>query len=170
MTDRIDRTEVPDAVVTGVTRLYARQSRLIDEGDAQGWAATFTADGVFASPSYPEPVVGTAALVGFAEDFRTAGERTRTRLRHVITNVDVLPGAAGEPGAEPGPAPDRVVAHAYLQIVETPAGEGSRLVRLTTITDDLVRDDTAALGWRVARRRVRRDDTTEQPNQQGASA
>ncbi|XBB70186.1 nuclear transport factor 2 family protein [Nocardioides sp. WV_118_6] len=163
MTDRIDRTEVPDAVVTGVTRLYARQSRLIDEGDAQGWAATFTADGVFDSPSYPQPVVGTAALLGFAEDFRTVVERTRTRLRHVVTNVDVRPGPdAGDP--------DRVVAHAYLQIVETPAGEGSRLVRLTTITDDLVRDDTAALGWRVARRRVRRDDTTEQPNQQGASA
>jgi len=161
-----ERTEVPDAVAIAVTRLYARQSRLIDEGDAEGWAATFTADGVFASPSYPEPVAGTAALVGFAADFRASGERTRTRLRHVVTNVDVLPapGAAGDP--------DRVVAHAYLQIVATPAGEESRLVRLTTITDDLVREG-AGRGWRVARRRVRRDDQnvpTEHPHQQGASS
>lgn len=154
--------EVSDAVASQVHRLYARQSRLIDEGDAQGWAATFTADGVFASPSYPEPVVGTAALVGFAADFRATGERTRTRLRHVITNVDVLPDPAGDP--------DRVRGLAYLQIVATPAGEESRLIRLTTITDDLVRDAAAPHGWRVARRRVRRDDTTEQPNQQGAPA
>ncbi|WP_418063762.1 nuclear transport factor 2 family protein [Pimelobacter simplex] len=159
--------EVPAAVVIAATRLYARQSRLIDEGDAPGWAATFTADGVFDSPSYPEPAVGTAALVRFAEDFRASCARTATRLRHVVTTVDVLPvpAAAGDPA--------RVVAHAYLQIVATPAGEESRLVRLTTLTDELVRDDAAPHGWRVARRRVRRDDQnhlTENPTQQGASA
>ncbi|WP_408896380.1 nuclear transport factor 2 family protein [Nocardioides sp. R1-1] len=165
-------TEVSDEVVVSVTRLYARQSRLIDEGDAPGWAATFADDGVFDSPSYPAPAVGTAALTAFAADFHAGCVAGRTRLRHVVTNVDVLP----------GPDPDRVRARAYLQIVATPEGEASRLVRLTTLADDLVRTDGA---WRVAHRRVRRDDTQppdhpdhpdhpeqpEQPaDQQGASA
>ena len=65
--------------------------------------------------------------------------------RHVVTNVDVLPGAGD----------DEVLAHAYLQIVATPRGEQSRLVRLTPITDRLVRLHGR---WLVARRDVRRDD------------
>jgi len=151
--------EVRDEVVLAVSRLHARQSRLIDEGDAAGWAATFIPTGVFDSPSYAAPVAGTAALTAFARDFHDSCIRTRTRLRHVVTNVDVVPG--------PDPQdPDRVVAHAYLQIVATPEGEESRLVRLTTLTDDLVRE---AGRWRVARRRVRRDDTAR-PSQQGAPA
>jgi 3-phenylpropionate/cinnamic acid dioxygenase small subunit len=137
--------EVPAAVAEAITRLYARQSRLIDGGDAAGWAATFTSEGEFHSPSYPQPAVGTAELVAFATRFWETGQATGVVSRHVITNVDVLPGA-GE---------DEVVAHAYLQIVATPRGEDSRLVRLTTVTDRLVRQ---ADGWRVARRDVRRDD------------
>jgi 3-phenylpropionate/cinnamic acid dioxygenase small subunit len=139
------RTEVTDEVAVRVERLYARQSRLIDSGDASGWAATFTADGVFDSPSYPEPARGTAALTAFAERFRDTGRETRTVSRHVVTNVDVVPGADD----------DHVVAHAYLQIVATPYGEASRLVRLTTLTDHLVRESD---GWRVQRRVVTRDD------------
>lgn len=143
--------EVPDEVVAALTRLYARQSRLIDEGDATGWAATFTPDGSFDSPSYPAPVRGTTALVAFAADFRDSCAATRTRLRHVVTNVDVLPGADA----------DRARAHAYLQIVATPEGAESRLVRLTVLTDDLVRTDGA---WRVVHRQVRRDDDTPMPS------
>lgn len=128
-----------------VERLYARQSRLIDSGDAAGWAATFTADGAFHSPSYPEPAVGTPALVAFAERY-AEGQRSGTVSRHVVTNVDVVPGADA----------DHLTAYAYLQIVATPRGEASRLVRLTTLTDELVRGDDGA--WRFATRRVTRDD------------
>jgi 3-phenylpropionate/cinnamic acid dioxygenase small subunit len=137
--------EVAGQVAEAVTRLYARQSRLIDSGEAAGWAATFTADGEFHSPSYPEPAVGTAALTAFAERFRAAGEETGVVSRHVVTNVDVLPGESD----------DEAVAHAYLQIVATPRGGDSRLVRLTTLTDRLVRHEDT---WLVARRDVRRDD------------
>jgi len=126
-------------------RLYARQSRLIDSGDALGWAQTFTTDGVFSSPSYPEPARGTAQLVAFAERF-AAGNASGTVSRHVVTNVDVLPGADE----------DHLVVHAYLQIVATPRGELSRLIRLTSLTDQWVRLDGI---WRVAHRQVRRDDT-----------
>lgn len=140
--------EVPDTVVLQVLRAYARQSRLIDGGDASGWAATFTADGEFHSPSYPEPAVGTPALVAFAQAFADNGLATATVSRHVVTNVDVLPGADD----------DRLVAHAYLQIVATPDGGDSRLVRLTTVTDQLVRDGGR---WLVAHRQVRRDTAAQ---------
>lgn len=140
----IESNEVPDLVAVQVMRLYARQSRLIDSGDAAAWAGTFTADGVFASPSYPEPATGKRQLVAFAERF-AAGNASGTVSRHVVTNVDVLRGAND----------DQLVVHAYLQIVSTPRGEFSRLVRLTTITDRLVRLDGA---WRVAHRKVVRDD------------
>lgn len=137
--------DVTADVAAEITRLYARQSRLIDDGDAEGWAATFTADGEFHSPSYPEPAAGTAALTAFAERFRAAGRESGVVSRHVVTNVDVVPGGSD----------DEVTAHAYLQIVSTPRGEDSRLVRLTTVTDRLVR---RADRWLIARRDVRRDD------------
>jgi uncharacterized protein (TIGR02246 family) len=140
----IEVNEVPDLVAVQVMRLYARQSRLIDSDDATGWARTFTLDGVFASPSYPEPTTGTRQLVAFAKRF-AAGNASGTVSRHVVTNVDVLPGADD----------DKLVVHAYLQIVATPRGEFSRLLRLTTITDQLVRLDGA---WHVAHRQVLRDD------------
>jgi len=131
--------------VLEVQGLYARQSHLIDGGDAEGWADTFTADGVFASPSYPAPVRGTEALAVFARRFVQAGEAAGEVQRHVLTNVDVtrLEGAEAE-------------VRAYLQIIATRRGEASRLVRLTTVSDRLVRRDG---GWRVARRDVVRDDT-----------
>ncbi|WP_134768257.1 nuclear transport factor 2 family protein [Nocardioides sp. 1609] len=142
--------EVPESVVVAAQRLYARQSRLIDEGDAAGWAATFTADGVFDSPSYPEPSRGAAALTAFARAFHDSCVATRTHLRHVVTNVDV----------EASERDDEVVAHAYLQIVATPEDQDSRLVRLTTLTDRLARHGD---GWLVAHRLVRRDDSAPGP-------
>jgi len=138
-------TEVDDTTVLQVLRAYARQSRLIDEGDAAGWADTFTPDGEFHSPSYPAPVAGRLALVAFGECFTRADREAGSVSRHIVTNVDVLPGSDT----------DHLVAHAYLQIVTTPAGEPSRLVRLTTLEDHLVRRGAR---WLFARRTVTRDD------------
>lgn len=140
--------EVPDTVALQVLRAYARQSRLIDGGDAAGWAATFTADGEFHSPSYPEPAAGTRALHAFAQAFADNGLAAGVVSRHVVTNVDVLPGEDD----------DHLVAHAYLQIVATPDGGDSRLVRLTTVTDQLVREGGR---WLVAHRQVRRDTAAQ---------
>ncbi|TCI99213.1 nuclear transport factor 2 family protein [Aeromicrobium sp. IC_218] len=130
-------------VATAVHALYARQSHLIDGGDAAGWAGTFTADGVFASPSYPAPVEGADALTAFAERFAEAGRTSGDVQRHVVTTVDVV--ETGE---------DALGVRAYLQIVGTRPGEDARLVRLTTLHDRLVRDGD---GWLVARRDVVRD-------------
>jgi 3-phenylpropionate/cinnamic acid dioxygenase small subunit len=142
-----------DLTYVALLRLYARQSHLIDGGDAHGWAETFTTDGEFHSPSYPEPVRGHDALVEFASGFTRADEEAGTRSRHVVTTVD----------AEHGERLTTARARAYLQIVSTPVGGPSRLVRHTAIEDDLV---LAAGGWRVLRRRVSRDD--EPPNRPGA--
>lgn len=138
-----------------VERFYARQSRLIDGGDAAGWAATFTPDGVFDSPSYPQPARGAEELEAFARGFFDSGVADAVQRRHVVTSVDVV--------GDDGPLGDaEVTVHAYLQIVATPAGQDSRLVRLTTITDRLVRAPAATAGWQVAHRAVRRDDVAPQ--------
>ena len=94
-----------------VHQLYGAQSHFIDNGDARAWAGTFTPDGEFHSPSYPEPVVGTGNLIRFAEDF-AAQDGT---ARHVITNLFVQQAAAG------------LTVRAYLQIVHTPPGTGIRV-------------------------------------------
>ncbi|MFC9767459.1 nuclear transport factor 2 family protein [Rhodococcus jostii] len=138
-------TGVVDAVtVARLHQLYGRQSHLIDGGDASGWAQTFTDDGEFHSPSYPEPVSGTDALIAFAERFHAGARAANDVHRHVITNV-VIDGAGD----------GSTVVRAYLQIVATSIGGDSRLVRMTTLTDRVVLVDDR---WRIARRDIRRDD------------
>lgn len=137
-------THVDLGLLAEVHQLYGRQSHLIDEGAAAEWAATFTAAGEFHSPSYPEPVVGSAALTGFAHRFAENAAAAGEVHRHVLTNIAVAH-AGGE----------ELEVRAYLQIVATRIGGESRLVRLTTLTDRVVREDGQ---WRIARRTVRRDD------------
>jgi len=135
-----------DAVYPQVVHAYARQARLIDSGDARGWASTFTADGIFESPSYPAPVQGRTQLEAFARRFAEQGITDGVVSRHVITNVDLTP----------GPDADHLVGHSYLQIVATPKGQVSSLVRLTTTVDQWVRASSGR--WLVAHRQVFRDD------------
>ncbi|MDT9592936.1 nuclear transport factor 2 family protein [Nocardioides zeae] len=137
--------QADDAVAWQIHRAYARQSHLIDGGDAVGWAATFTADGIFDSPSYARPVTGTAALTAFAEEYAAAGRAERVVSRHVVSDVDVV--SIDDAGT--------VTARAYLQIVATAPGEPSRLQRLTVLADRWTREGDA---WRLQRREVRRDD------------
>lgn len=79
MIDTIDR------MFSKVGQLYGRQSFAIDEGDASAWASTFAPDGLFVSPSYPDPVSGREALETFARriytDSRAAGPPSTPR-RH----------------------------------------------------------------------------------------
>ncbi|MEK8174941.1 nuclear transport factor 2 family protein [Streptomyces sp. M19] len=101
----------PDGTVFAqVQQLYNRQSQLIDAGRAAEWAATFTADATFDSPSYPEPVTGTAALTAFAERFAATAAADQVVRRHVVTNLVVET-----------ESPDSLRVLAYLQIVATRA-------------------------------------------------
>ncbi|SFO86710.1 nuclear transport factor 2 family protein [Amycolatopsis rubida] len=137
-------SEVPVEDVLAVHQLYGRQSHAIDSGQAARWAGTFTPDGEFVSPSYPEPAAGAAALTAFAERFHTGCAESGERLRHVVSTVEVRSGQSG----------DALRALAYLQIVGTPEGGSPRLHRLTVLDDELVRTTG---GWRVRRRTVHRE-------------
>ncbi|GAB3477870.1 nuclear transport factor 2 family protein [Nocardiopsis coralliicola] len=132
------------ARIAVIQQFYARQARLIDTGRAAEWAATFTEDGAFHSPTYGAPVTGRAALQAFAERFTASAADAGEVHRHVVTNVEV---------AETGSAAAR--AEAYLQIVATGPGGAVRTLRFTTFADRLEWADGA---WRVARRDVHRDD------------
>ncbi|RTL63366.1 MAG: nuclear transport factor 2 family protein [Pseudonocardiaceae bacterium] len=127
-----------------VQQLYGRQSHAIDSGRAADWADTFTVDGEFHSPSYPQPAVGSDGLTAFAERFHAVCVESGEVLRHVVSTVEVRD--AG---------PDALTCEAYLQIVGTPRGGDSRLHRITTIVDDMVRTPD---GLRIRRRTVLRDD------------
>jgi hypothetical protein len=64
-----------------IQQLYARYNNAIDSGDAEGWAATFTPEGVFNSFS------GHDALVGFVKAWREKmGGATR---KHWNTNLQI---------------------------------------------------------------------------------
>lgn len=132
-----------------VHQLYGAQSHHIDSGRAREWARTFTEDGEFHSPSYPGPVAGTEELTAFAERFFGSAHNAGETTRHVVTNLFVETASA-----------DDATVHAYLQIVTTPVGGEPRLVRLTTITDELVRRGGR---WLIRRRVVRRDDAPRRP-------
>ncbi|MEU4532811.1 nuclear transport factor 2 family protein [Micromonospora ureilytica] len=127
-----------------VQQFYARQMHLLDAGDGEGWAGTFTADGVFAMPSAPEPVRGRPTLAAgvheAAAKLRAAGEVHR----HIVGMVAVEP------------LPDGTLkVDSYAQIVATPRGGHPRLHLMCVCHDLLVREKGQL---RVRERRVTRDD------------
>ncbi|MEI4742915.1 nuclear transport factor 2 family protein [Rhodococcus erythropolis] len=130
--------------VVAIQQLYGHQSHCIDSGRQQDWAQTFTDNGEFHSPSYPEPVVGFDDLAAFAARFHAAAEAVDEVHRHVLTNLVVE--AVDE---------SALAVRGYLQIVATARGGESRLVRMTTIDDRVVR---VGEEWKIARRTVSRDD------------
>ena len=132
---------VEDQLAIG--QLYARQSHAIDSGDSAGWAACFTADGTFESPTYDAPVTGTEALEAFAAAFASAAAEAGLVRRHWTTSL-VL-----EADAE-----DRVAAACYALVLATAEGEAPRIERSVVFHDRLVRRDGR---WLMERREVEVD-------------
>jgi bifunctional aromatase (cyclase/dehydratase) len=75
-----------------IQQLYARYAMTIDSGDAEGWAETFTADGVFNNSSR-----GRTALVQFVHDWRA--KRNGADRRHWNSNLQIIPSADGAAGS-----------------------------------------------------------------------
>lgn len=74
-----------------IQQLYARYNNAIDSGDAEGYAATFTPDGVFNTFN------GHDALVGFIHNWHDKmGGATR---RHWNSNLTITPTAEGAAGS-----------------------------------------------------------------------
>lgn len=126
--------------VAEVTALYGRQSQAIDDGAAADWAACFTADGSFHSPTYGEPIVGTEALTAFAAGVYQDMQSQGLRQRHWINNV-VVDAQAG-------------TASAYLMIVRVDAEGTPSLLRHVVFSDQLAVDEGQL---KVRARSVRRD-------------
>jgi uncharacterized protein (TIGR02246 family) len=78
---------------TEIQQLYARYNTAIDKGDADGWADTFTADGVFAN-NYR----GREALKGFINTWRTSPQMNGAARRHFAADLVITPSAEGATG------------------------------------------------------------------------
>ncbi|SDX35363.1 SnoaL-like domain-containing protein [Saccharopolyspora shandongensis] len=123
-----------------ILNLLGKQAHAIDGGAARQWAETFTPDGVFRSPTYPEPVRGREALTEFAAAFAA----NNPRAHHVVTNVCI----------DREISADECHVKANLLIVRTTSSGAVAIDRVTTIDDSFVRHGGL---WRIAERVVTRD-------------
>jgi hypothetical protein len=122
---------LPADDVIAIQQLYAHYNLVLDAGDAEAWAATFTPDGSFGNS------VGHDALVEFANNFHASNPGSR----HWNTNIQITKTAEGASGT------------CYLMLWNTS-------VRPATITitgiynDELVKTSS---GWRFKSRVVTPD-------------
>ena|SRR5579863_1714748 len=105
-----------------ILQLLYRYNHAIDSGDAEGWAAMFTADGAFEVAG--QAMSGREALVGFASSVHG--------LRHVVANPVIE--VAG----------DTATVRAYLVVFQ-----GTTTSVVGSYEDELVRGSE---GWRFAKR------------------
>ncbi len=127
-----------------VQQFYAHQMQLLDLGESQRWAETFTEDATFDVPTLPEPVRGRPGLV--AATSRTAAQLAEAgqRHRHFIGMFDV------------SERPDGTVdVRSYAIVYASAIGGDSQVHRVCVCEDVLVRVEGAL---QVATRRVTRDD------------
>jgi len=124
--------------IVEIQQLYARYNWTIDAGDAEGWASTFTPDGVFGTS------VGHDALVKFAETLHAG---IGAHLRHWNTNLLVVPTPTGASGK------------VYLMLVDF-ATAPPTILRSGNYADDLVK---TADGWRFKKRAVSYDVAPAKP-------
>lgn len=110
-----------------VQQFYARHMQLLDDGRLEEWAATFTEDGTFSVPNYPEPARGRTQLVAGARTAHSAMEEAGERRRHWhgMVAVDMR-----EDGT--------LAVRCYALVFHTPRGGAPRLHRTCVCNDVLV--------------------------------
>lgn len=139
---------VSERLYAEVQQFYARQCHLLDSGDAEGWADTFTVDGAFALPSRPEPVRGRADLAAGARAAAAARSANGEVHRHVFSTIWVRP-------ADSGSADGGILrVRSYTQVIVTPRGGEPALRQMCVCEDVLAREDGEL---RVRDRRVSND-------------
>lgn len=120
-----------------IQQLYARYNHAIDSGNAAGWAACFTPDGVFDSGAAGN-FKGTEALTAFATGFAQ-----RLKARHWTNNLVVDGDGSGAKGS------------CYLMLLRLGDKEHPTSILTTGIyRDALVRGTD---GWKFAARTVTAD-------------
>ena len=134
-------TELDGGAVAVLHDFYARQAHLIDTGQHEMWADTFTPAGEFHSPTYGEPAVGRERLKAISEAFSQRAAQDGERHRHLVQDLWVR--RVDEASAE---------VQAYLLVVATCArSPDARLLRIVTLADQL---DRTGGGWRIRCRKV----------------
>lgn len=131
------------ALYAQAQHFYTRHMRILDTHDTERWADTFTEDAVLELPGRPGPGPARAQLHRYARTGAQRHRRAGGRLDHFVGRLDVWPRPDGS-------LHTRCSALAY---VATP---GVRHVLAVCVMEDvLVR---AGGRWRIAHRRVTRDD------------
>ena len=123
-----------------IQQLYARYNIAIDNGDAEGWAATFTPDGAF------NTMVGHDALVGFVKMWR---EKLNGATRKHWNNNLQITGNSHEASA-----------YVYLLLVDYSTKPAS-ILTTGTYTDSLIRTKD---GWRFTKRITKGDVAPTSPS------
>jgi hypothetical protein len=129
-----------------IQQLYSQYNNAIDSGDAEGWAATFTPDGVF------NTFVGHDALVNFVKTWREKlGGATR---KHWNNNLQIR-GNSKEANAS-----------VYLLLIDFSTKPPS-IVGTATYTDSLIKTKD---GWRFTKRTTKGDTAPAAPSAPAAGA
>ncbi len=115
-----------------IQQLYAKYNWTLDAGDSEGYASTFTPDGVFNNN------VGHDAIVKFADTFHAG---MGSHVRHWNTNLMILP------------APEGASGQVYLVLVDF-ATKPATIATSASYTDQLVK---TAQGWRFKKRATKGD-------------
>jgi ketosteroid isomerase-like protein len=116
-----------------IQQLYARYNQAIDNCDADGWASTFTPDGVF------QRFTGREALVGFIKQW--CEKMNGADRRHWNSNLVLTPTGEGASGS---------VLLMLLDVSTRPA----KIASTGTYNDALVRTSE---GWRFKTRMIKGD-------------
>ncbi len=128
--------ELATADYIAIQQLYARYNTAIDRGDGDGWAATFTADGVFAGN-----FKGTEALKGFVNTWRTNPAMNGAARRHFSADLVITPSAEGATGT---------VSTILVDLSTKPVS----MAGYVTYSDVLVK---TAAGWRFKSRAIKQE-------------
>ncbi|MEU6449812.1 nuclear transport factor 2 family protein [Streptomyces sp. NPDC048232] len=126
-----------------VARFYAYQMRRLDEGDAEGWAATFTGDAVCRISTRPEPMRGRAALAAGARAAAEAIAAAGERRSHMTGMFEIEERADGS-----------VLVHANTVVHATDASGRPRVHQVCTCADTLVRSPESGRALLVKDRRI----------------
>jgi 3-phenylpropionate/cinnamic acid dioxygenase small subunit len=105
-----------------VQQLYSRYCYLLDDGDADGWAALFAPDGRFIGPGRP-------VLTGFDEIAAFGRARDHRGIKHLTFNIAI--------GVADGPRLASAADFALMRI--EPDGAGAAVTALGRYQDTLTR-------------------------------
>ncbi|MEU3090296.1 nuclear transport factor 2 family protein [Streptomyces massasporeus] len=111
---------------TEVVRFYARQAHLLDSGEAERWADTFTEDGQFVQNARPEPWIGRDQI---RERMRAGLDRILgegLQRRHWLGMVDLVS------------YDDETVTTRYYAAIYSTVKDGAPQLYLSTAVDDVL--------------------------------